>query len=139
MWTQHDIFVATLRRYHGVPYVWSGGHQGKPYPEAGGVDCSGLIRLALIDARVRLPAWDSNSQGMYVEFEKCTEPGVGVLAFFAKPGSMISHVEPIVGMVDGQWVCLGARGSMKSVCYTRLHDPRPFVELYGFANPFKEF
>ena len=63
MWTQHDIFVATLRRFHGVPYVWSGGHQGSPYTEAGGVDCSGLIRLALIDARVRLPAWDSNSQG----------------------------------------------------------------------------
>jgi len=138
MWTQTDIFVATLRRFHGVKYVYGGGHWGKPYPECGGVDCSGHPRIALIDAGIRKPTWDNNSQGMYVEFDKCDLPGVGVFAFWARPGSMISHVEPIIGMADGRWVCLGARQSIGSVCYTRLNDPRPGVELYGLAIPFTE-
>jgi hypothetical protein len=39
---RHD-YVAALRRYDGVPYVWGG-------ESLSGIDCSGLIRRGLIDA-----------------------------------------------------------------------------------------
>ncbi len=41
-----ERFVAALRGYEHTPYVW-GGETGR------GIDCSGLVRAALIDAQVR--------------------------------------------------------------------------------------
>lgn len=49
-------YVAALERYTGAPYVWGG-------ESARGIDCSGLVRQALVDASLREGAlgWDGAS------------------------------------------------------------------------------
>jgi len=48
--TTPSKFIDALKKYVGVPYLWGGKH-----PSQGGLDCSGLITLALADVGVQFP------------------------------------------------------------------------------------
>lgn len=53
--TTPSKFIDALKKYVGVPYQWGGKH-----PSQGGLDCSGLITLALDDVGVKFPQGSAN-------------------------------------------------------------------------------
>ena len=60
-------FVATALRFLGVPYLWGG-------KESGGLDCSGLVQVALARAGIPCPR-DSNMQAASLGAAVDWEPG----------------------------------------------------------------
>ncbi len=42
-----ERMIEAAMKYIGLPYVWGGGHGAKPGVSKGGLDCSGLVRIAL--------------------------------------------------------------------------------------------
>jgi hypothetical protein len=52
-----STYVLQLRHYEGTPYVW-GGENGR------GIDCSGLVRRALVDAYMRTALTTGNPRAM---------------------------------------------------------------------------
>jgi cell wall-associated NlpC family hydrolase len=60
-------FVATALEFLGVPYLWGG-------KESGGLDCSGLIQVALVRAGLPCPR-DSGMQAECLGVEVPWEPG----------------------------------------------------------------
>ena len=60
-------FVATSLRFLGVPYLWGG-------KESGGIDCSGLVQVALARAGIPCPR-DSNTQSESLGAAFDWEPG----------------------------------------------------------------
>jgi hypothetical protein len=72
-WLQ-AAYVHELQRYDGVKYVW-GGENWR------GVDCSGLVRVALISANLRQGLWEMNSklvrEGILLWWSDCTARELG--------------------------------------------------------------
>lgn len=130
-----DRFSAALRRYAGVPYVW-GGETGR------GIDCSGLIRQALVDCHLHAgrlglagsiwwrdqAAADLGAAPCWRPVGRCTSIGAvpttpaGVLLAVTVDGS---HV--LARLDDGRWI--QASPGAGKVVIKAAQEPDPWHAL----------
>lgn len=127
MVTNRDAAMDLAYRYFGKTYVW-GGQSGQE------LDCSGLVvEVFLAFDLIKL---DMTADGLKRHFLGCEVdyPAKGCLAFWGN-GNVVTHVEFIVGEVQGEMMCLGARPGI-GVCF-RPYGKRGDSQPMGFVDPFK--
>jgi cell wall-associated NlpC family hydrolase len=84
-----QIMLAYALRFVGLPYKWGGSNPMEGY------DCSGLVQELLNSAGID-PEGDQTAQGLFDWFdlygERDPKPGIGVLCFYGRNVSTITHV-----------------------------------------------
>ena len=99
-----EAFLAAAKALTGVPYVWGG-------KAARGLDCSGLVSLALFAAGGTDVRATHNSDRLWEDLTPTTEPVAGDLAFYGAKGDPSHVVICLGGPLDP---ILGANGGDRS-------------------------
>ncbi len=104
-----ESVLDTARALLGVPYLWGG-------TSPGGLDCSGLVRLAFLAHGVPLPRDARDQAAALREFECARRPcRAGDLLFFGRPGAILHGA-----IAENARSCLHASGDVRR---TRLDRP----------------
>lgn len=107
-----EDFLAASRAYAGTGYLWGG-------MTAYGIDCSGLVHIALRSVGIRVPRDAHDQQAVFTPVAvDDTRPGD--LYFFAHPGAVPHHV----GIVTAPGVMLHAPQNGASVVEEPLSEER---------------
>lgn len=107
-----EEFVAAAQAFGGVPYRWGGVTRE-------GIDCSGLVHMALREVGVRIPR-DASDQQLALPSVDLDDARPGDLYFFAPEGSVARHV----GVVTGPGVMVHASESDALVIEQELDETR---------------
>ncbi|MEO7070903.1 MAG: C40 family peptidase, partial [Nostocoides sp.] len=107
-----ESLLAAARTYAGTAYLWGG-------MTAYGIDCSGLVHVALRQLGIRLPR-DAHDQEAVCATVPVDEARPGDLYFFAHPGHAPHHV----GIVTSPGAMLHAPQAGVAVVEERLSDER---------------
>ena len=102
------INIDKAKSYLGRPYVWGGESMSE-----GGFDCSGYVYNVLRDCGYNIPR--DTAQGYFNRFKNnlATIDEVGVLLFFGKSISNITHIA--IGLGDGTMIeSIGAKKNNKN-------------------------
>lgn len=110
-----EAFVAKVRSYIGVPYVWGGTDPSK------GLDCSGLVQTAARQVGVKLPRVTYDQQHAGVEVPSLAQAKPGDLIITNKSG----HVVVYIG--DGKVIHAPRPG--KTVTEAKVSDIGPIVTI----------
>lgn len=104
-----QAFVKAMQTFLGVPYVWGGtSHKG--------VDCSGLIQTAMIEAgciRQTPPRTAADQHRAALRRGSPEEMKDGDLVFLAHPGGKVHHVIGFIG--GGKVIEAPRRGTVVSI------------------------
>ena len=116
--TSVEEFIAAARSFDGAPYLWGGVTRE-------GVDCSGLVHMALRAVGLRVPrdAADQHRAAPPVAREELRR---GDLCFFAVDGADVHHV----GVATGRGVMLHAPEAGVGVVEERI-DAAHLATLVG--------
>jgi cell wall-associated NlpC family hydrolase len=79
------------QRFIGLPYHWGGNDAVE------GFDCSGLAIEMLQSVGIIKNAFDATASGLAEMYPKADEPDAGVLAFYGKSDTEITHVAICLG------------------------------------------
>ena len=106
-------FIRAARTRLGTPYEWGGGHGSKWF----GLDCSGLIIVALRDAGLNLPPGTPTSGKWWESVPKVIEPQPGDLAFYGGADGVAKHVVIVTAWDPDTHTAsiIGANGGDKTV------------------------
>jgi hypothetical protein len=105
-WRRTMLAVARRHLAQGTPYQWGGGRS----PNDCGLDCSGLVIVALKEAGVQLPP-EGQTSGVWCDvLPVVTDPQPGDLAFFGPNGKAVHVVIVEKPLANGDAVTIGANG-----------------------------
>jgi cell wall-associated NlpC family hydrolase len=118
-----QIMIQYAMRLVGLPYKWGGSNPLEGY------DCSGLVQELLLSAGID-PEGDQTAQGLFDWFdlygERDPKPGIGVLCFYGKNVSSITHVSM---MLDPFRVIEAGSGGPKTHTFQEATAQGAFVRI----------
>jgi cell wall-associated NlpC family hydrolase len=116
--------VAAAERYLGIPYRWGGSDP------ATGLDCSGLVQLALRDLGVKVPRTSVEQSRVGQPVGSLAEARPGDLLFWAssRPGQA-NHIGIYVG--DGKMLHAPYTGEVVKVAPVRTAPPTTIRRVTG--------
>lgn len=119
---ERTLVLQQARSALGTPYRYGGS-------DAQGLDCSGLVQMAYLQAGISLPR-SSSDQYQQLPHIKSARPG-DLLFFATSSGSSVSHV----GIYMGNDTMIHAPGSGRTVTTTSLSNGYWQEHYVGAAAP----